>query len=176
MTGVALTMNPTIATSSAEAIDKAEARLRVEDLLREYAACIDDGRYEEWPAMFTEECRYLIIPRESHERGYVSGFYLCESRGMLQDRILCLRETAIYESQHYRHLVGGTRVLEWSSGSCRAETPFSVIRTTQDGAMSLFAAGKYVDEVVFEGDKALFREMLVLTDSTRIDILIAAPL
>jgi len=30
--------------------------------------------------------------------------------------------------------------------------------------------------VVFEGDKALFREKLVLTDSTRIDILIAAPL
>ncbi len=156
--------------------ERTEARLRVEELLREYAACIDDGRYEEWPAMFTEECRYLIIPRESHEQGYVSGFYLCESRGMLKDRILCLRETAIYESQQYRHLIGGTRVLESSSAGCRAETPFAVIRTTQDGAMSLFAAGKYVDDVVFEGDKALFREKLVLTDSTRIDILIAAPL
>jgi anthranilate 1,2-dioxygenase small subunit len=67
-------------------------------------------------------------------------------------------------------------VLESSSAGCRAETPFAVIRTTQDGAMSLFAAGKYVDDVVFEGDRALFREKLVLTDSTRIDILIAAPL
>jgi anthranilate 1,2-dioxygenase small subunit len=162
--------------SAPRAIDKTEARLRVEELLREYAACIDDGRYEEWPALFTEECRYLIIPKDSHERGYVSGFYLCESRGMLADRILCLRETAIYEAQQYRHLVGGTRVLECSDAGCRAETPFAVIRTTQDGAMALFAAGKYVDQVVFEGDKALFREKLVLTDSTRIDILIAAPL
>ncbi|MFM9966793.1 MAG: aromatic-ring-hydroxylating dioxygenase subunit beta [Burkholderiales bacterium] len=157
-------------------MNKTEARHRVEELIREYAACIDDGRYEEWPEMFTEECRYLIIPRESYERGYVSGFYLCESRGMLKDRILCLRETAIYEPQHYRHLIGGTRVLACSSDGCRAETPFSVIRTTQDGAMSLFAAGKYVDDVVFEGDKTSFREKLVLTDSTRIDILIAAPL
>ena len=157
-------------------MNKTEARLRVEDLLREYAACIDDARYEEWPAMFTEQCVYQIIPRESHERGYVSGFYQCESRGMLLDRILCLRETAIYESQQYRHLIGGTRVLEYSDAGCRAETPFAVIRTTQDGAMSTFAAGKYVDDVVFEGDKALFREKLVLTDSTRIDILIAAPL
>jgi anthranilate 1,2-dioxygenase small subunit len=156
--------------------NRTEARLRVEELLREYAACIDDGRYEEWPAMFTEECRYLIIPKESHERGYVSGFYLCESRGMLQDRILCLRETAIYESQQYRHIVGGTRVLECTDTGCRAETPFAVIRTTQDGAMALFAAGKYVDDVIFEGERALFREKLVLTDSTRIDILIAAPL
>jgi len=162
--------------AAAKPMDKTQARLRVEELLREYAACIDDGRYEEWPAMFTEECRYLIIPRESHERGYVSGFYLCESRGMLQDRILCLRETAIYESQQYRHLIGGTRVIECSTDGCRAETPFAVIRTTQDGAMSLFAAGKYVDDVVFEGERGLFREKLVLTDSTRIDILIAAPL
>lgn len=155
---------------------KISARLRVEELMREYAACIDDARYEQWPSLFTEECRYLIIPRDSFERGYVSGFYLCESRGMLQDRILCLRETAIYESQQYRHLIGGTRVIDWSSGGCRAETPFSVIRTTQDGAMSVFAAGKYLDEVVFQGDNALFREKIVLTDSTRIDILIAAPL
>jgi anthranilate 1,2-dioxygenase small subunit len=155
---------------------KTEARLAVEDLLREYAACIDDGRYEDWPAFFTEDCRYQIIPAESRERGYVSGFYLCESRGMLTDRILCLRETAIYEPQRYRHLVGGTRVLALEGGECRAETPFAVIRTSNEGEMALFAAGKYVDTVVFEAGAPRFREKLVLTDSTRIDILIAAPL
>ena len=162
--------------ASAASIDKAGARLRVEELQREYAACIDDGRYEQWPTMFTPECRYQIIPAESHARGYVSGFYLCESRGMLKDRILCLRETAIYEAQQYRHLIGGTRVLECTLDGCRAETPFAVIRTTQDGAMTIFAAGKYVDQVIFDGEAALFREKLVLTDSTRIDILLAAPL
>jgi anthranilate 1,2-dioxygenase small subunit len=157
-------------------VTKVEARLAVEDLLREYAACIDDGRYEDWPAFFTEDCRYQIIPAESRERGYVSGFYLCESRGMLTDRILCLRETAIYEPQRYRHLVGGTRVLALEGGECRAETPFAVIRTSNEGEMALFAAGKYVDTVVFEAGAPRFREKLVLTDSTRIDILIAAPL
>jgi anthranilate 1,2-dioxygenase small subunit len=157
-------------------MNKTEARIAVEELLREYAACIDDGRYEEWPAFFTEECRYQIIPAESHERGYVSGFYLCESRGMLADRILCLRETAIYEPQRYRHLVGGTRVVSLEGEACRAETPFAVVRTTNEGEMSLFAAGKYVDSVVFEAGAARFREKLVLTDSTRIEILITAPL
>lgn len=157
-------------------MNKTDARIAIEELLREYAACIDDGRYEEWPAFFTEDCRYQIIPAESHERGYVSGFYLCESRGMLADRILCLRETAIYEPQRYRHLVGGTRVVSVDGQTCRAETPFAVVRTTNEGEMSLFAAGKYVDDVVFEGGTARFREKLVLTDSTRIEILIAAPL
>ncbi|OGA17707.1 MAG: hypothetical protein A3I01_11745 [Betaproteobacteria bacterium RIFCSPLOWO2_02_FULL_65_24] len=157
-------------------LDKTEARLAIEELMREYAACIDDGRYEEWPAFFTDECRYLIIPRESHERGYVSGFYLCESKGMLADRILCLRETAIYEPQSYRHLIGGTRVLSVEGSTCRAETGFAVIRTTSDGEMSVFAAGKYVDTVVFDDGVPRFSEKLVLTDSTRIDVLIAAPL
>ena len=157
-------------------ISRNEARARIEELLREYAACIDDGRYEEWPEFFTDECRYLIIPRESHARGHVSGFYLCESKDMLKDRILCLRETAIYETQSYRHLLGGTRVLEQDGPSFRAETGFAVVRTTAEGEMSIFAAGKYADTVVFENGLPRFREKLVLTDSSRIEILIAAPI
>jgi len=157
-------------------MNKTQARMAIEEVMREYAACIDDGRYEEWPSFFTEDCRYQIIPAESHERGYVSGFYLCESRGMLADRILCLRETAIYEPHRYRHLVGGTRVVSLDGEVCSAETPFTVIRTSNEGEMTLFAAGKYVDTVVFEGGAPKFREKLVLTDSTRIDVFIAAPL
>jgi anthranilate 1,2-dioxygenase small subunit len=155
---------------------KTEARVAIEELLREYAACIDDGRYEQWPAFFTDECRYQIIPAESHEQGLVSGFYLCESRGMLEDRVLCLRETAIYEPQRYRHMVGGTRVLALEGALCSAETPFAVVRTTNEGEMTLFAAGKYVDTVLFEDGAPRFRDKLVLTDSTRIEILIAAPI
>ncbi len=159
-------------------MERTQARWAIEDLMREYAACLDDGRYEDWPAFFTENCRYQIMPAASHERGHVSGFYLCESRGMLTDRILCLRETAIYEPQRYRHLIGGTRVLELEGRVCRAETSFAVIRTLREGEMALFAAGKYVDTVSFEEEEARprFAEKLVLTDSTRIDMLIAAPI
>jgi anthranilate 1,2-dioxygenase small subunit len=95
---------------------------------------------------------------------------------MLADRILCLRETAIYEPHRYRHLVGGTRVVSLDGSECKAETPFAVIRTSNEGEMSIFAAGRYMDTVVFESGAAKFREKLVLTDSTRIDVFIAAPL
>jgi len=157
-------------------MERTQARTAIEELMREYAACLDDGRYEEWPAFFTEACRYQILPAASHEQGHVSGFYLCESRGMLSDRILCLRGTAIYEPQRYRHLIGGTRVLEFEGRLCRAETSFAVIRTQREGGMALFAAGKYLDTVSFDEDRPRFAEKLVLTDSTRIDMLIAAPI
>lgn len=157
-------------------MDRTAARLAIEELTREYAAAIDDGRYEEWPEFFNEDCRYQIIPAESRERGYVSGFYLCESRGMLRDRILCLRETAIYEPHRYRHLVGGTRITQMEGEVAVAETPFAVIRTSNEGEMLIFAAGKYVDTVDFGGGVPRYREKLVLTDSTRVEMLIAAPL
>lgn len=157
-------------------LSRTEARLAIEDMMREYAAVIDDGNYESWPEFFTEECRYQIIPAESHERGYVSGFYLCESKGMLADRILCLRETSIYEPHRYRHLIGGTRVTDIKDSVCHAETPFAVIRTSSEGEMTLFAAGKYVDTVLFENGRPQFQEKLVLTDSTRVEIFLAAPL
>jgi anthranilate 1,2-dioxygenase small subunit len=157
-------------------MNKTDARLIIEEMMREYAACIDDGRYEEWPEFFTDECRYLIISRESHERGHAMGYYLCESKGMLRDRIVCLRETSLYEPQQYRHLIGGTRIVAVDDSVCRAETGFTVIRTTQDGAMSIFIAGKYVDTLVIENDVPRFREKLVLTDSTRIEVHLAAPI
>jgi anthranilate 1,2-dioxygenase small subunit len=156
-------------------MNKTEARLSIEEMMREYAACIDDGRFEEWPEFFTDDCRYLIISRDSHERGHVMGIYLCESKGMLHDRIVCLRETSIYEPQQYRHLIGGTRVISIDGPVCRAETGFAVVRTTQDGAMSVFIAGKYVDTVVIENGVPRLRERLVLTDSTRIEVHLAAP-
>jgi anthranilate 1,2-dioxygenase small subunit len=157
-------------------MNKTEARLAIEEMMCEYAACIDDGRYEEWPEFFTDDCRYQIIARTSYERGHVVGFYLCESKGMLRDRILCLRETSIYEPQSYRHLISGTRIVHQDGSVWRAETGFTVIRTTNDGAMSIFVAGKYVDTVVFSNDVPRFRDKLVLTDSSRLEVHLAAPI
>ena len=53
------------------------ARAVVEELLVNYVACLDDGRFEEWPDHFTENCRYQIISRSSQQRGLPSGFYFC---------------------------------------------------------------------------------------------------
>ena len=157
-------------------MDRESARLGIEALNREYAYCIDDGRFEEWPEFFTDPCRYQIMPRDGHERGHVSGFYFCDSKGMLKDRILCLRETSIYEPQSTRHVLNATRLTGLDGATGRAETNYLVVRTNQDGEMTIFAAGKYLDTVVFENGAARFKEKLVLTDSIRIEMLIAAPI
>jgi len=157
-------------------VSSEDTRLQVEDLLRRYVRQIDDGEIEGWPAFFTEAGHYLIIPKETYNEGLRIGFYSCDGQAMFQDRVTCLRETAIYEPQQYRHILGGTHVVDESDGAVTAETNFMVVRTTQDGDMTVFAAGRYRDEVVFDEEGPKFRDKLVLTDSVRADTLIAMPL
>lgn len=151
-------------------------RALIDDLHVDYAHTIDDGRYEDWPDFFTDPCVYQIIPAESYAQGHVSGFFYCRSQAMLKDRILCLRETTIYEPQTYRHVINGTRVLAVDDDEYRTESNFLVVRTLRSGEMEVFAAGKYLDRIVFADDQLRFREKLVLTDSPRIDMLLAMPL
>lgn len=153
-----------------------DLRLQIEDLLRRYVRQIDDGEIEAWPDFFTDDARYLIIPRDTYDAGQTVGFYFCDGKPMLRDRVTTLRETAIYEPQRYRHMISATEIVGEANGTVTAETNFMVVRTTQDGEMTIFAAGQYRDEVVFEDGGPKFRDKLVLTDSPRADTLIAMPL
>jgi anthranilate 1,2-dioxygenase small subunit len=53
---------------------------------------------------------------------------------------------------------------------------FIVVRTMQDGAMMLFAAGRYVDRLVRQGSDWKFARKEVVLDSRQIDTLLAIPL
>ena len=153
-----------------------DVRQRIEDLIVDYAHMIDDDRLEEWPDYFVEDCTYRMIDRHSYAKGRVIGIMECSSRGMLQDRILALREANVYEPHVYCHLLSGTRIRGEADGVYTVETSYTVIRTMQEGDMALFSAGKYVDEIVFEGGTPKFRSRVVVCDSNRVDTLIVIPI
>jgi anthranilate 1,2-dioxygenase small subunit len=148
----------------------------ISDLIIEYAHAIDDDRLESWADFFTDDCSYRIINRENHEKGRVVGIMDCSSKGMLQDRILALREANVFEPHTYRHIVSGTRIVGQNGDVFNVETSFLVVRIMQEGNMAIFCTGKYIDEIVVTGKKALFRSRLVVCDSNRIDTLIVIPI
>ena len=125
-------------------MDREAARLAVEALQRAYVHCIDNGALEEWPGFFAEDCRYQIIPRRSLEAGQPVGFYNCDNQAMLKDRVLCLRETAIHEPLFYRHIISATQITGMGGEACKAETNLLVVRTSLEGEMIVFAAGRYL--------------------------------
>jgi anthranilate 1,2-dioxygenase small subunit len=154
----------------------ASLQLAIERLEARYAAAIDDDRLEEWPLFFSEMCRYQIITRENYEKKLPVGVFFADSRNMLIDRVRSLREANIYEAQRYRHILSPTLVLGEDGGMIEAQTNYQVIRTTQDGAMTLYSAGRFLDRILRQGSEFVFAQKLVVCDSRRIDTLLAIPL
>jgi anthranilate 1,2-dioxygenase small subunit len=155
-------------------------RLELHDLYTAYADCLDSDALERWPEFFTEDCRYRITSAENYDSGLPLGLIYATSKNMLRDRVSALREANIYEPQRYRHLVSGIRTAGVPSASGPDELDvtanFVVIRTMQDGAMILFAAGRYIDRVVRGDPGWLFARKDVVLDSRQIDTLLAIPL
>jgi anthranilate 1,2-dioxygenase small subunit len=161
-------------------------RLEVHDLYTAYSACLDSDALERWPEFFTEDCRYRITSAENYEAGMPLGLIYATSKNMLHDRVSALREANIYEPQRYRHLISGMRItgedrtagVPSAAGQDELDLAanFVVIRTMQDGAMSLFAAGRYIDRVVRSENGWLFARKEVVLDSRQIDTLLAIPL
>ena len=60
----------------------ADERFAVEELYAEYAAVLDERRFDEWPLLFTQDCLYQVVPRENEDRGLPLATLSFESRGM----------------------------------------------------------------------------------------------
>jgi len=155
-----------------------ELRLAIERLQARHAAAIDEDRLEEWPLCFTAACRYEITTAENHEKGLPLGIFFADSRAMLEDRVASLRGANIYEAQRYRHIVSPPLIVDSRSDGdgVAAHTNFLVVRTMRDGAMNIFAAGRYLDRIDMRGPEPLFAEKIAILDNRRIDTLLALPI
>src|SRR5438309_11341339 len=113
-------------------------RLELESLYTDYAACLDADRLEEWPEFFIEDCAYRVTSAENYEAGLPLGIIYATSKNMLVDRVMALRRANIYEPQRYRHLISCVQIANAEGSALDAVANFMVVRTMQDGAMTLF--------------------------------------
>lgn len=157
-----------------------ETRDAIEELQYAYVHCIDDDRLEEWPAFFTERCVYKVIPRENADQNLPIALMYCDSRGMLQDRVVAHRAANLYAPHYYRHLISAIRILGQERGETIAQTNYTVFRTMADpihyGETEIYSVGKYIDRIVFEENTARFQEKIVIVDTCKIQSLLVTPL
>jgi anthranilate 1,2-dioxygenase small subunit len=149
-------------------------RTLVYDLLAEYGAQLDATEYDKWLGLFAARCRYIVLPRENYERGLSAGLIYCDSRVMLEDRIMALREANKYNIHTDRHLIGLPRIV--SADGFLIEAPFAVYQTDQEGATQLFATGLYRDRLELVGRDLKIQDKLVLLDTFAVPTLLATPL
>jgi anthranilate 1,2-dioxygenase small subunit len=157
-------------------MDDIAIRLGIQELIGEYAERIDEDRLEEWPDLFGDPCRYLVISRANHEAGMRQGVMYAASRGMLLDRVFSLRRANIYEPHRYRHVVGSIRLKAVEGGVAVVHSHFLAVRIMHDGTSMLFASGRYLDRIDISQVPFRFTERIVVLDSDKIDTLLAIPL
>ena len=151
-------------------------RSAVLDLLAEYGALLDLAQYDAWLDLFAETCRYQVVPRENWDRGLPVALIFCDSRAMLEDRIMALREANKYNIHTDRHLIGLPRSLQSEGDGLLIETPFAVYQTDQEGETRLFGTGLYRDRLERRGSLFKIRDKFILLDSFAVPSLLATPL
>ncbi|MEO7760344.1 MAG: aromatic-ring-hydroxylating dioxygenase subunit beta [Casimicrobiaceae bacterium] len=145
-----------------------ELRVAVADLNAEYAACLDDRRFDEWPDLFTDDCVYRLQPRENYDRGLPLATMACESKGMLKDRIFAATQTLFHIPYSTRHIVGWPRVALGNDGHIEAESNYTVVRVRENELPELFSAGRYIDRIVRVEGQLKFRQRLCIFDNALI--------
>jgi salicylate 5-hydroxylase small subunit len=161
---------PTLTARRRSEAIAAELRFEIEDLYAEYSACVDEGRFAEWPDFFLDECNYKIVPRENFDRGLPLCTVWAESKGMLRDRVVAITQTMMYAPHYWRHIVSTLHIREVSAERILVEANYAVFRTATDTPSEVFQVGRYLDEIVRDpaDGRLKFREKLCVFDTTLI--------
>ena len=143
-----------------------DLRAQLTDLYCAYDNALNDGALERWPELFVDACVYKVIPRENHEQGFPVALIYCESRDMLVDRVVALRETALYAPRIVRRITGAVCVRAIDEDGLRLTADFSLFQTMPNQPSELFLCGRCLDRVVDEDGALRFAERLCIYDST----------
>jgi len=151
-------------------------RWEAEELLDRYAQCLDEDRLEEWPEFFSEKAVYKIISRVNVERNYQLATILCDSRDMMKDRVIAIRNASVFSQRYLRHLVTNVRVAGQEGEAWLVKSNYVVLQTLQNEETKVFNAGQYVDKIVFDNGRSKFQEKLVIYDTIQIPGLLVIPI
>ncbi|MFT4045660.1 MAG: anthranilate 1,2-dioxygenase small subunit AndAd [Solimonas sp.] len=145
-------------------------------LQERYVATLDSDRLEDWPQLFTEDAHYEIVPAENADAGLPIGIIYCDSRGMMEDRVVSLRNANIYEVHAYRHALSGLTITRSGADTATMRSSYIVVQTRQNGESFVYQAGRYEDEVVRTGAGWRYRSKRVIYDTSRVQTLLATPI
>lgn len=163
--------------AAAPGLDAApELRLRLADLYAAYDTVLDESDWERWPDFFTETCLYQVLPRENYEAGLFAALVYAESRAMLADRIVALKNAMFFAPRIIRRLTGTACLRAIEPDGMRLGSSFAVFQTMVNEPSELLLCGRIYDRVVDDGGVLRFAERICVTDATSIPTSLIYPL
>lgn len=155
-------------TLSDEALQRLLMQQALDRLNADYAAALDEKRFDDWPAFFVEDGSYKVQARENFDRGLPLALMALESRGMMKDRVYGVTQTIYHGPYYMRHVVSPARLLAVEGEVIRAQANYAVFRTRPGGVSEVYNVGRYVDEIVRTDDGLKFKSRLCVYDSEMI--------
>src|SRR3954467_1998033 len=125
-----------------------ELRARLADLYAAYDDALDEREWERWPDFFTENAVYKILPRENFDPGLPAAMVFCESRAMLRDRVVALREALVFAPRLIRRVAGAPSPRQIAPDGMRLGSSFALFETMLNEPSTLFLCGRLYDRVV----------------------------
>jgi len=153
--------------------ERLRLRLELDSFYADYTATLDEGRWQDWPEFFLDDCLYRLMPRENYTQGLDLCIILCESKGMLLDRVAAITDTSTYGPRALRNYISGLRVRSRSEGAVETESSFLQVETMNDEPSRVFLSGRAYDRLVpTEGGWKLSERLCVFDSNLVLNSLI----
>ncbi len=111
--------------------------------LSEYSQRCDDGRFEEWADLFTDDARFVLSGQVTEGR----------------DSIRTMMAAMMLPDRRGQHVISNSLV-DLDGDSATASTDYLFVRPTSEGP-TIVAAGRYRDRLVRDGNRWRFRERAI---------------
>lgn len=144
-------------------------RTAVEELVYQSCLLLDDRNYKGYLDLCSEQFRYTITAHSPEIRKDM--IWLDHNKAGMQTLLTQLPRHNSDRSPLTRHANVYTVSFDQSKKEAQVISVLQVFKTDLDGgATALFAVGKYLDTVVFDGDKSKLAKRVVKLDTRMLGI------
>ncbi len=155
-------------TANEQALQRLLLQQDIDQLNADYAAALDEKRFDDWPGFFLEDASYKVQARENFDRGLPLALMALESQGMMKDRVYGVTQTIYHGPYYMRHVISPARVLSVEGDVIRAQANYAVFRTKPGSVSEVYNVGRYVDEILRVDGLLRFKSRLCVYDSEMI--------
>jgi 3-phenylpropionate/cinnamic acid dioxygenase small subunit len=156
-------------TVSQRSATVAPSREQITALYDAYFETLDEGRLEEWPDFFVDDCRYRIIARENYAADQGLCIMQADSKGMLTDRVRAILETQVYAPRYCRRFYSGLRIVTADEREVQVKQNVLVIQTLLDKPSEILGCGAGLDRLLrSESGELKFVDRTIVLDTEMI--------
>ena len=120
---------------------------------------------------------YKILPRENFDQGLPAAMVYCESRAMLADRVVALREALVFAPRLIRRVTGAPCLRQIGPDGMRLRLQLRAVRDDAERALDRCSCAAASMTASSRMPGALrFAERIVVTDATNVPLSLVFPI